>query len=185
MKKLLMCLLFVPLLYSFVIAGSLTDEFQLGEVKSITGRSPRKTSPKVSTSTSPYADTNNDKEMGWKTSDHFELSYIEGYQEIYNPEEQIAFYVEGKSDKMNVDPENGFIAGAVIYESSKKIMDKQTFGKYDYDRRAWLVVIDAPKDNTNRYEMFIALTCSKNDSECANIYGSGTQQDRVLPLQLR
>lgn len=134
---------------------------------------------------SPDEQTKVSRKLGWNSSDRYELNYINDYHEIYDPAEPVVFSVGGKSDKINVDPATGFIVSAIIYETPQKTMMSQVTGNYDPDRGAWLVTIPAPTDNGKTYELFVALTCSTTGSQCAEIYGLGSQVDKLLPLKLR
>lgn len=188
MKKLLLALIFLPWLHAPAVADTVSGTNQV----KVTGKHAvqhtenqlRVTEKHAVEHTSPYAGSNI-PDVGWKSSDRYELSYIDGFQEIYNAQEPIVINVEGKSDKMDVDLANGFYVSAIIYEASRRTMEKQVLGEYDSSRRVWQVKIDAPTDNNKRYELYVALFCSKTNSPCATAYGEGTQVDKVLPLQVR
>lgn len=188
MKKLLLALLFLPLLYAPAVADTISGSNQLRVTRKHAVQPAqnqlRVTGKHAVEHTSPYAESNVPN-MGWKSSDRYELSYIDGYHEIYDAQAPIVIDVEGKSDKMDVDLANGFYVSAQINDASTKTMEKQVLGKYDSSRRVWQVNIDAPTDNNKRYELYVALFCSKLNSSCATEYGEGTQVYKVLPLQVR
>jgi hypothetical protein len=121
---------------------------------------------------------------GWKNSERFEFSYVDGFQEIYNPEEPITFSFEGKSDKLYVDDANGFSATAWLFNL---LTNQGTRADviFDSSKRTWQVKIDAPKDNTGKYMVLVNLFCQKRDFPCAEAYGFGTQIDKTLPLKVR
>lgn len=121
---------------------------------------------------------------GWKNSERYDFSYIDGFQEIYNPGEQIIFSVEGKSDKLYVEKSSGFDVTATIFDLSRNI-GKRAEVKYDPSRRTWKVKLIAPKESGKEYKIVLNLFCKKNDSQCATTYGFGTQIDKSLPLQVR
>lgn len=122
--------------------------------------------------------------LGWKSSERFEISNIDGFQEAYNSEEPIVLYVEGKSDKMSVEKENGFYVAATLKNLSENFGDIITV-EYDTGRRAWLVKFIAPKDNTKQYKISVHLLCGGNDSPCATVYGEGSKIDKILPIKVR
>lgn len=121
---------------------------------------------------------------GWKNSERFEFSYIDGFLEVYNPEEPIVFTVEGKSDKMYVDETNGFSAFATMFDVTKRVGARAKM-EYDSGRHAWTFKINAPKDYNGEYIFVVNLYCKKNNSPCAEVYGYGTQLDKILPFKVR
>ncbi len=128
--------------------------------------------------------TIDNRPQGWNSSERFEISDVYGLQEAYNAEEPIVFYVEGKSDKLNVEKENGFYVAASLDIPSE---NTTIIGNVAYDsvRHAWQVNLTAPKDNTKQYEISVHLLCGVNDSPCATSYGAGAKIDKILPLQIR
>lgn len=122
---------------------------------------------------------------GWKTPQHFEVSAIDGYQEVYNAGEPIVFYVEGKSDKISLEQSTGFYMQGRIYDypRTKSVVSAKI--KYDSDRRAWQVQLIAPQDNTKEYEIVLHLYCGFDDSLCAITYGKAAQVEKILPLKIR
>lgn len=121
---------------------------------------------------------------GWKTSERFEISKVEGHQEIYNKHGPIVFYVEGKSDKMDVEKVNGFLVSAVLYDVPRTGIQNAVV-RYDHTRRAWQVKLKAPKDGTKTYEIQVHLYCGKGGSACADMYGLSAQVEKILPLSIR
>lgn len=121
---------------------------------------------------------------GWKTLERYNFSYIDGFYDIYNPEESIYISVQGKSDKLEVDEANGFSVFATMMDLSKNT-GKRAKVKYDANKHTWKIILTAPKDNTGEYKIVVNLFCKKNDSPCAETYGFGTQIDKTLPLQVR
>jgi len=121
---------------------------------------------------------------GWKTSERFEISKIEGYQEVYSAQEPIVFYLEGKSDKMDVEQANGFYVSATLYDVPRTGIQNAVV-KYDPARRAWLVKLKAPTDSTKAYEIQVHLYCGKEGSACTGTYGLSAQKEIILPLSVR
>ena len=125
-------------------------------------------------------------EYPWKTLPPFEISFVDGYQETYNAGDQIVFYVEGKSpSRVEAEPQAGFDVQAYIVDQTAKRNHTGTNGKYDENRRAWLVTLTAPKDNTKSYEISVSLYCGKDESPCAEIYGRAAQTQKTLNLLVR
>jgi len=122
----------------------------------------------------------------WKTLPPFEISFIDGYQGAYDAEEQIVFYVEGKSpSRIEAEPQAGFDVQAYIVDPAEKRNHSGANGKYDENKRAWLITMKAPKDNSKTYELSVLLYCGKDDSPCAEIYGKAAQTSKTLSLQIR
>lgn len=120
----------------------------------------------------------------WKTSERYDFSYILGLLETYNPDEQVVFSVEGKSDKLFVDKTNGFeVAASMIDPSENKV--KRLDIKYNEDRRFWQVKFNVPHVSNKEYRILLNLYCKKMDSPCSEAYGFGTQVDKVLKLKVR
>lgn len=120
---------------------------------------------------------------GWKSSDRFDFSYVDGVQEIYNPEEQILISVEGKSDKLFVEQGNGFDVAATIIDLSRKV-GKCADVKYDSNRRVWQIKATAPKDRDREYKILLNLFCKKHQSSCAETYGLGAQVDKIFTFKI-
>jgi len=79
----------------------------------------------------------------------------------------------------------GFNVQASIDDLAEKKSLSGTSGKYDENRRAWLITLNAPKDNTKLYELSVNLYCGKDESPCAEIYGRAAQTSKNLNLQVR
>jgi hypothetical protein len=122
---------------------------------------------------------------GWKTPQHFEISSVIGYQEVYNADEPIVFYVEGKSDKIDLEQSTGFYMQARIDEFPRTRPVSFAKVQYDPDKRAWQINLTAPKDNTKTYEIQLHLYCGFDDSLCATTYGRAAQVEKILPLKIR
>jgi hypothetical protein len=122
----------------------------------------------------------------WKVSPPFEISDVDGYKEVYQIGEPIVFHVEGKS-AVHIDalPENGFGLAATIYDVPRSKTIQSVAGKYDENRRTWMVNLTAPKDNAISYEIELNLLCNRDESKCAEIYGIAAQTSRVVPLQVQ
>lgn len=120
----------------------------------------------------------------WKTSEHYDFLYVDGFLGIYNPGEQVEFSVEGKSDKLTVEKTNGFDVAATIIDLSEN-MGTRLDVRYNNDRRTWQFKFAAPNDSGKEYKIVLNLFCRKPDSQCATSYGFGTQVDKVLTLQVR
>lgn len=123
--------------------------------------------------------------LGWKGSERYEINNFNGYQETYDMAEPIVFSVGGKSDRIDVDPATGFIVTATIYETPQRTVKSHVTGDYDPGREAWQVTIPAPSDNSETYALSVVLTCSIAGSQCTELYGVGSQVDKLLPLKLR
>jgi hypothetical protein len=125
-------------------------------------------------------------EYPWKTLPPFEIWFIDGYQETYDAGEQIVFYVEGRSHSLiEAEPQTGFNVQASIFDSAGNKTYSGTNGKYDENKRAWLITLTAPKDNTKSYRLSVSLYCGKDESPCAEIYGRAAQTSKSLFLQIR
>jgi hypothetical protein len=125
-------------------------------------------------------------EYPWKTLPPFEISLIDGYQGSYYQEEQIVFYVGGKShSRIEIEPQAGFHVQAYIVNSEEKTQYAAANGKFDEYRRAWLITFVAPTDNTKSYELNISLYCSRDNSPCEEVYGRAAQVSIKLPLKVR
>jgi hypothetical protein len=125
-------------------------------------------------------------EYRWKTLPPFEISFIDGYRGTYDEGEEIIFYVEGRSpSKIEAEPQNGFNVQAYIDDPAEKKSLSATNGKYDENRRAWLITLNAPKDNTKSYVLSVSLYCGRDESPCAEIYGKAAQTLKNLNLQVR
>lgn len=122
---------------------------------------------------------------GWKTPQHFEISSIIDYQEVYNADEPIIFYVEGKSDKIDLEQSTGFYMQARIDEYPRTKTVSFAKVQYDPDKRAWQIKLTAPKDNTKDYEIELFLYCGFDDSLCATTYGRAAQVEKILHLKVR
>ena len=122
---------------------------------------------------------------GWKTPQHFEISSVYDYQEEYDAAQPIAFYVEGKSDKIDLGQSTGFTIQARIDEFPRTKPLSFANGKYDPEKRAWQLTFTAPKDNTKKYEIHILLYCGRDNSPCSDTYGRAAQVEKILPLTVR
>lgn len=121
----------------------------------------------------------------WKTSERFEIASIDGFNETYDTDEPILFYVAGKSDKMDVTKENGFYVAAGLDNRTDNAGDIAAV-KYDSDKRAWRVKIAGKRDNSKQYEVSIHLACGGGaNSPCAAVYGNGTIINKTLSYQAR
>ena len=125
-------------------------------------------------------------EYKWKTLPPFEISFIDGYKESYGAGEPMIFYVEGKSpSKVEAEPQTGFNVQAYIVDTTAKKNYAGATGEYDENKRAWLIKLTAPKDNTKTYEVSVRLYCGKDESPCAEIYGRAAQTSKTLNLQVQ
>lgn len=122
--------------------------------------------------------------QGWITNERFEVPVIDGLQEAYNAGDPIEFYVEGKSNKMDVDKSNGFYIAASL-DCPADHHGIIAAVKYDPDRRGWKVKLNAPNDSSKQYEISVHLLCGGNATPCASVYGEGSRMDKVLPLKVR
>jgi hypothetical protein len=172
MKKIFFTLLFVAAVYSSAIADSAPAVGPSATMGVSSDYSPVVTHAFVR------------EHKGWKTIDRYEYAYVDGYQETYNPEEAIAFSVEGKSDKLTVNETNGFSIFATMFNLTDRI-GKRVKVKYDSHRNIWNMKLTAPKDSDKEYKIVINLFCKKYDSPCTETYGFGTQIDKTLPLKVR
>lgn len=127
-------------------------------------------------------DLRNDKV--WITSDRYEISKINGVQDVYNVEERIVLFVEGKSGQLEVDEANGFSLVATKFDLSRNVGTREEVN-FDAESHSWVVRLLAPKDVTKEYKIKLSLFCKKSESACATTYGFGTQVDKTIPLQLR
>lgn len=124
-------------------------------------------------------------EYPWKTLPPFEISYIVGYQEVYDADEQIMFYVQGNSFRTETEPQNGFNVQSNIDAPAEQRSVSGSYGEYDEGRRAWLIKLKAPKDNTKSYKLSVSLYCASDVSPCAEIYGVAAQISKTYSLQVR
>ena len=125
-------------------------------------------------------------EYPWKTQPPFEISFVDGYQEFYEAEERISFYVEGRSPAgIETAPQHGFNVQVHISDPAAQKSHSAANGAYDENRRAWLVELSAPKDNTKSYTLDISLYCGIDNSQCAEIYGVAAQTTKTFNLQVR
>jgi hypothetical protein len=138
----------------------------------------------IASCTTAFAVTTTREYSGWKTFERFEISKVEGNQDVYNPQDVITFYLEGKSDKMDVDKQNGFFVSAILYDVPRTGIQNATV-KYDTARRAWRVQLKAPADKTKTYEIQLHLYCGKEGSACTDIYGLSAQKERILTFSVR
>ncbi len=121
----------------------------------------------------------------WKTSERFEIASIDGFNESYDADEPIIFYVIGKSDRMDVTKENGFYVAAGLDNRTDNAGDIAAV-KYDSDKSAWRVKIAGKRDNSKQYEVSIHLACGGGaSSPCATVYGNGTIINKTLSYQAR
>lgn len=121
---------------------------------------------------------------GWKTTARYEFAYIDGFKETYAPEEEIKFTVKGRSDEMYADETTGFSADAWIYDFQRN-QGTRTAVVYDSDKQVWIISTNAPKNLDGNYIVRVSLFCGKKDSPCAEMYGFGTQIDKILTLKLQ
>lgn len=125
-------------------------------------------------------------EYPWKALPPFEISFVDGYQEIYGVEERIIFYVEGRSPAgIETEPRNGFNVQVHINDPVAQKSLSGVNGTYDKNRRAWRVELSAPNDYTKFYQMEIGLYCGADKSPCAEIYGIAAQTSKIFKLQVR
>lgn len=125
---------------------------------------------------------------GWKTSERFQIANIDGYQETYSAQENIIFYVNGKSDKTNVEPASGFFVSAILYDTPRTSVASVKTAKVTYDpmKQAWKVAFTAPgASNAKTSEIQVHLFCGKAGSSCATTYGLSAQIEKILPLQIK
>lgn len=128
---------------------------------------------------------------GWKTAERFDISNIDGLQELYTAEAQIVLYATGMSDKMEVEESNGFAVVGLIFDRSQKAghhaakVGNRAEVEYDPGRRAWQVKFTAPNVSGENYAVVVDLYCGVKDSPCASTYGLGTQVSRIVPFQVR
>lgn len=136
--------------------------------------------------TSANADSVVPDDTGSKSSQHFEISNIDGYREAYNPGDEIAFYVEGNSPvQIQAEPKTGFHVQATVLAENQNNAYAGVNGKYDEDKHAWLVTFTAPGDTTKSYRLVIALYCATEAGPCVDTYGQAAQITKTLPLQVR
>lgn len=121
----------------------------------------------------------------WKTSERFEIASTDGFNETYDADEPILFYVAGKSDQMDVTKENGFYIAAGLDNLTDNAGDIAAI-KYDSDRHAWRVKIAGKREKSKQYEVSIHLACGGGaNSPCATVYGNGTIINKILSYQAR
>ena len=138
--------------------------------------------------TSAHAVTTARDYPGWKTADRFQISNIDGYQEAYSTQDDIIFYVEGKSDKVNVEPGTGFLVSAILYDIPWTSAASIKTAKVTYDpaKQAWKVAFTAlGASSAKASEIQVHLYCGKEGSSCASTYGLSAQIERILPLRIR
>ena len=121
----------------------------------------------------------------FQTIPGFEIASIEGYQESYNPGEEITFFVEGKSEHLEVGEQTGFLMSASMSQLPKKSRNLWR-GKAEYDesRHGWQFTANAPTDGGNEYEIELFLYCN-DDTPCAETYGRAAQIEKTILLHLR
>jgi len=119
----------------------------------------------------------------WLTSESYEIARIDGFQDTYAAGEKIEFYVEGKSDRLDVTEDNGFAVLAMKFDVSKSTGYRQDV-EYDKEKKAWLVSMTAPKEPRWEYKILVHLYCEAQESPCALTYGFGSQVTKVLYLQV-
>lgn len=119
----------------------------------------------------------------WLSSDRFEIAHISDYKQQFSPAEPVVFLVKGKSDRFSVDPATGFTVIATLYDSPGTTI-LQTTGLYDPDKGAWQVTLSAPTDSSQPYRLMVSLSCMTTGSQCADVYGLGSQVERPLPLKV-
>lgn len=141
----------------------------------------------ASTQTTPVhaASSGSYEYNGWKTSQHFEIANIDGYNEVYNPEEQIAFYVEGRSpERIDPEPKSGFnVQASITNENNVRLAGGN--GEYNEEKRAWLVTLTAPKASGSDYHLNISFYCAAENSPCEEVYGRASTVFKTLPLVIR
>ena len=120
----------------------------------------------------------------WKISERYDFSYVLRFMETYNPDEQVVFTVEGKSDKLIVEKSNGFDMSASLFDPSRNKF-KRLDVKFNEGRRFWEVNLKVPHDGDKEYKILLNLYCKKMDSPCSEAYGFGTQVDKILKLKVR
>ena len=110
---------------------------------------------------------------------------IDGYNEVYNPGEQITFYVEGRSPvQIDPDSKSGFNVQVYITNEKDDILSG-TNGEFDEEKRAWQVKVTAPKGSASDYKMIISFYCGAEKSPCTDIYGRASTVSKTLPLVIR
>jgi len=119
----------------------------------------------------------------WTGTDRYEISYIDGYREAYLSGEPIEFYVEGKSDKLVINKENGFYVSAALHNLTNPSA-QVAIVNYDAGRNAWRVKLIAPLDTTKEYKVTVHLICgAENESPCSGVYAKGTRLDKELSFR--
>lgn len=122
---------------------------------------------------------------GRMTAQHFEISSVYGYREFYNPGEEIAFYVEGKSPvEIEAEPNSGFRVQASITNETRNKTIAEVDGNYDEGKRAWLVTFTAPSDPATSYKINIYFYCATEGAPCDGLYGRAARAIKILPLQI-
>ena len=115
----------------------------------------------------------------------FEISFVDGLQDSYGPEESIEFQVEGTSPILiEAKPENGFRVSATISDLSRTSQIKGAAVVFDNEKGHWKVNLTAPQETMTEYEIKILLYCDKEDSGCAEVYGPDAQTEKVLALKV-
>ena len=121
---------------------------------------------------------------GWKSTDRFDFSTIDGVLESYSANTLIEFTVAGTSSSLAVEKANGFNVVATLFDTTRKI-GRRAGVAYAPDKHAWIVRLAAPSDNSATYKLIINLFCEKQSSLCADTFGFGTQIDKSITLQVR
>lgn len=168
MKELIFILLMATVIPLSVIAAT-TDPTQPDSTATSSGEPNRSTSAR--------------KCRQWKDSERFDISRIDGLYDEYNPGEPIVFFVEGKSDKLIVEKENGFYVSALLGNHS----DHKVFGAkvdYDPDKHAWKVEFTAP-ESAKQYDISLYLLCRPDESPCAAVFGVDTWVNIIRQVTVR
>ena len=121
---------------------------------------------------------------GWKTAERYEILINEGLQNAYYAGEQIIFFVSGKSYSLAVDKLKGFNVIATFFDVSRNV-GKRAVVEYDTGKNAWMIKLIAPADITKEYKLVVNLFCEKDNSPCSDMFGFGTQIDKIIPIQIR
>lgn len=175
MKKIFITLLLVALMFSAASASSLRPSVPANPV----------TSADIEKEYIPRVTLKNTREnKSWKNYERYEISKIDEFQGVYNPGDQVVFFVEGRSSRLDVDEANGFKVFATMIEILGNVVSRVEI-QYDNERHAWQANLTAPKDKNKEYKIVINLFCKTKDSPCATSYGDGTQVDKILSLQVQ
>ena len=121
---------------------------------------------------------------GWKTTERYDFSDIAGLQDSYSVNEQIVFSFAGSSSSLAVEKTNGFNVVVTLFDPSRNL-GRRAFASYDLEKKHWLAKLAVPEDATTEYKLVLNLFCEKSASPCADIFGFGTQIDKIIPVIVR